>query len=517
MPHQVEGYSDIVVTPHVLATQAGMNILTLGGNATDAAIAANAVQGVVAPETCGIGGDLFALIWTGESPPSALNASGPAGSGVSAERLRAEGIRELEPLHPDTVTVPGCVRGWEEMHRRFGRADWETILGPAIRLAESGFPASQELADAFAARFDALSNQSAVKDLYPDGRPPMPGVRLQRTQLAATLKAIARHGPDFFYMSEPARMIAEATSQRITTEDLERFQPEWVTPLGLRVFGQQAWTIPPNSQGYLTLGTCWIFENLVSNLDPGSPEWHHLLIEAYRSIAWERESILADPASSPGNGLLADLSARARLVSPDRAGDYSAPSPGRGGTAYLAVLDSDGMGVSLIQSNFWGIGSNVGVDGCGFCLHNRGYGFTLEPGHPNELAPGRRPAHTLSPTVWEAEGRLSALLGTRGGDQQPQLLSQMAANLFLVGDSPAIAQHRPRWALDDLGRSRNVKVESGMPEAVTRGLSSRGHIVEEVEPLERGWGPVSVIAVDTDGVRTGAADPRVVTASAAVS
>lgn len=515
----VRGLGDVVVSPHELATAAGLEIFAAGGSAVDAAIAVNAVQGVVAPETCGIGGDLFALVWEpGMAEPATLNASGWAGSKADPEELASED--EIPPNHPLSVTIPGAIAGWGALHERFGRVPFDIILAPAIRLAEDGFPASTEFSTAFTARRDELAGQLSGVDLYPGGESPIVGTEIRRPLLATTLSDIVTDGTHGFYTGPAGMDISTAVGGRITPSDLAEYRPDWIEPARIDLFGRTAWTIPPNSQGYLTLAALWMFEAL-GDVDIDDPTWTHRSIEAYRSIAWERDDLVSDPGTAPMHwSELLDperLAERAASIDDARAGRWSRPSPVPGGTAYMCTVGSDGQAISLIQSNFMGIGSGIGAGNSGFFLHNRGAGFNLTPGHPNQLTPGRRPLHTLSPTLWTRAGELEAVLGTRGGHQQPQLLIQLAAAMFGAGLDPAAAQNRSRWTMDEFGpdTGSNVLFEDDADSTVLAELERRGHSIEQVPALRGGWGPISTIVVGENGLRTGAADPRVDTAMAA--
>ena len=301
-------------------------------------------------------------------------------------------------------------------------------------------------------------------------------------------------------------------------EDRERRQFEWVEPASAEIFGLTAWTVPPNSQGWLTLATLRVFEILDPPNDPSDPAFQHALIEAYRSVAWERADTTADPDSAPFSPeQLLDperLAARAVRFDPDTAQTWRTTTPAPGGTAYLATRDHDGMVVSFIQSNFWGIGSGYSAGATGVWLHNRGAGFDLRPGHPNELAPGRRPLHTLAPTLWTDGDQARLVLGTRGGDQQPQLLAQVAANQLWASLTPDDCQRRPRWTIDSISGDASpvIRYEPRYPATVIAGLEGRGHRLEPASAWEAGWGPVSTITVD--GSVQGSADPRVSTAAA---
>lgn len=518
---QIKSRRACAVTPHRLATEAAVGIMAGGGNAVDGAIAANAVLGVVAPDTCGPGGDLFALVLpAGAATPAALNASGRAGSGVDAAALRRQGLSAIPRHHPAAVTVPGCVDGWVALAEAFGRLPLHELLEPAIQHARLGFEASEELAVELALRAGDFAGKAAAACLYPGGTPPTPGIRLERPELARTLEAVAAGGRDAFYLEAAGPGISDAVKGAITHEDLSRVQAEWVAPLHLDLFGRTAWTMPPNSQGYLTLGALWLLGRSGAPPDPSDPAYWHAQIEAYRAMAWDRSVVLADPDAMTvaADTLLGPERLGVRLQRLDAADTIGWPGgPARGGdTAYLCTIDDAGMGVSLIQSNFSGLGSGFGAGASGVLLHNRGSGFTLEDGHPNELAAGKRPLHTLSPTLWTRAGRLELLLGTRGGDQQPQLLVQVAAHLLAAGLDPAAAQARPRWITERFGPGQRseVLVESRAEPAVAAGLAERSHRVSQAGAWEPSWGPVAVIHLDASGTRRAAADPRGATASA---
>ncbi len=520
--HALHGYGAAAATPHVLATQTAMAMVATGGNAVDAAVAANAVLGVVAPETCGIGGDLFALVHRpGMQRPDVLNSSGRAGAGADPDKLRAQGHRTMPPFDPQTITVPGCVDGWEALLARYGSKSMPAVLAPAIGLASDGFPASFELVAALTRRPE-LADQTAARALYPEGNPPVIGERLRRPDLVTTLETIAALGRDGFYLGRAGKGIMKATGGVVTPADLEEIQAEWTAPLGTEAFGLTGWVVPPNSQGYLTTGSAAVFDRLAPPDDPEDPRSWHLAIEAYRSMAADRNEVVADPkfALIPPAALVSDerIAERATRVDPERAGDFKSPLPAPGGTAYLAVIDASGLAVSFIQSNFMGIGSGLGAGDAGFFLHNRGAGFDLRRGHANELAPGKRPLHTLSPSLWTKGGRIACLLGTRGGDYQPQLLLQVAIRGLRAGIEPADAQAGPRWMIDPIdGANPVIAVESHTPAPTIDHLKRLGHQVSVRSDVQHGWGPVSLITIDEHGRRSAAADPRVDTATAAVN
>lgn len=511
-----DGRRGIVVSPHYLATRAGIDILAVGGNAADAAIAVNAVLSVVLPDTCGPGGDLFALIHRpGDSAPSALNASGRAGSGITADDIRDAGFGEIPLRSRWSITVPGCVDGWEALVNRHGSLPLAQLLAPAVALARDGFAVSAELGGSLAKLHDVIGDQGSSSPFYPNGVPAPAGSTIRRPRFAETLETIAFGGRGAFFSGAVGSEIASATEGAITPEDMDRNQATWIDPLAKNLFGQTAWTIPPNSQGYLTLAALRIFEMLDPPDDPNDPMYQHLLIEAYRSVAWEREDAAFDPdyADQEASALVSDDRVEQVSASIDRnsAGRWPRPRPAPAGTAFMAVRDRSGMGVSLMQSNYWGIGSGMSAGATGVFLHNRGAGFNLIPGHPNEFTPGKRPLHTLSPTLWTDEVDLSLLLGTRGGDQQPQFLAQYSASFFHAGNGAVDSQDLPRWRMQQPlpGTDSVVKFESRTQPSTINGLIERGHTVTLARSHEPGWGPVS--AIDAGREMKGSADPRIST------
>jgi gamma-glutamyltranspeptidase/glutathione hydrolase len=497
-------------------------VLQAGGNAVDAAVAAVAAQGVVSPETCGLGGDLFALIHApGWERPRALNASGRSGSNVDAERLRREGANAIPRDHPAAVTVPGCVDGMTSLISALGTIDLSGVLAPAIDLAEHGFEVSTEQASAFGRQAGVYRDNPAVAGFYPGGRPVERGETVMRPDLARTLRDVASSGRRAFYQGQAGEDIVAALGGTVVQEDLDRSQAEWTDPIGVQVAGLSAWTIPPNSQGYLGPAALAVFEMLQPPSDPESPDWWHLLIEAFRCVAWERNDLVSDPetVALPADLLLDDqrLARAASTVDPRHSGVWPAGMGSVSSTAYLCVVDASGLAVSIIQSNYNGTGSPHGAARSGFLLHDRGLGFTLMPGHPNELAPGKRPLHTLSPTLWTDGDQPRWTLGTRGGSVQPQLVAQVAARAILGGVDLEDAQVAPRWTVFDFGpgASSTPSFEPGIDEVVLTELRSRAHDLTVVDGPQPGWGPMSLIELD-GSVRRAAADPRVDTTAALV-
>jgi gamma-glutamyltranspeptidase/glutathione hydrolase len=485
-----------------VATGAGVAVLRAGGSAADAAIAANAVLAVTWPQHCGPGGDLFALVHVpGEDEPAALNASGRAGSGAEPERLRAAGETAM-PRRGDVraVTVPGCVDGWLALHERYGRLALDDVLEPARRLAADGFAASPTLVAAAAALPDAERASPVPADVEMLRRLVDPGDTLRRPGLARAFEAIVREGREGFYGGPFGEELLAIGDGEFAPADLERPSADWVPALGLRAWGRQLWTTPPNSQGYLTLAGAWIAEGL-ELFEPGDARWAHALIEAAAAARRDRDALLHEDAD--GRALLAPprLAEQRAGIDPVRAAD-PATLHDEGATIGLAAVDSDGMGVALIQSNFSGWGTGLFVEG--IALQNRGSAFSLRAGGPAEYGAARRPPHTLSPLlVTRPDGTLHTVLATMGGHAQPQILLQLLARRLRAGQGPAEALAAGRWGLEATG----VAVEAHAPSDWFEGLPARGHRVLRRPSFSDDFGHAHLIAVEDDHL-AGAADPR---------
>jgi gamma-glutamyltranspeptidase/glutathione hydrolase len=495
-----------------------MEAFTRGGNAVDAAIAANAAMAVTAPHLCGMGGDLFALVRTPDGDVVGLNATGRAGSGADAAALRAEG-HAVMPMRHDirTATIPGCVDGWLLLHERFGHIELATVLAPALRLAASGFPASpllvaslRTLDDDAQASFSDLAEQATT-----------PGAAVRRPGVALTLQAIAAGGREGFYGGAFGEGLLTLGDGLFTADDLDRAQADWVAPLTAQAFGVELATIGPNSQGYLFLGAACLVDGFDVPADPSDPAWAHLLVEAAATAGFDRPDVLHEGAD--GAALVDAIAARAGLVDPMRAGRRPLAAAS-GDTTYLCTADGTGMAVSLIQSNASGFGSWLVEPTTGINIHNRGLGFSLHPGHPAEYGPGRRPPHTLCPALATRDGELAAVFGTMGGDAQPQILLQLATRLFATGEGVADAIAAPRWALKGRatgfdtwtsGRAPTVAIEGQAPAAWRDGLAARGHDVADAPSFDSGFGHAHAIVVEPTGTFAAAADPRARIGSAA--
>ncbi len=508
----------VAATADQLATQAAMSTFTLGGNAVDAAIAANAVLAVTAPHLCGMGGDLLALVRTANGQIVGLNSSGRAGSGADPESLRAAHLSEI-PLRHDIriVTVPGCVDGWTALHDRFGRLDLATIFAPAIRLAASGFPASPLLVGSLSLLDEAGREQ--IHELAEQAT--VVGARVRRPGVALTMQAIVAGGREAFYGGAFGEGLLALGGDLFTEDDLATVQAEWVEPLTASAFGVDVATIGPNSQGYLTLGMARLAEAAGLPDDPDDPMWAHVLIEAATAASHDRPELLHEGAD--GSALLAELDGRVAMIDSARA-SLRPTSAVAGDTTYLCTAEVDGMAVSLIQSNAAGFGAWIVEPTTGINLHNRGVGFNLRAGHPAEYGPRRRPPHTLCPALATRDGELAAVFGTMGGDAQPQILLQVAARIFRHGARPAEAVSTGRWALRGpssgfdtwtSGIPPTVMVEGHAPTGWRTGLMERGHPVDVAPPFDSGFGHAHAIVQERPGLYACAADPRTRVGSAA--
>ena len=497
---EVLGRQGMVATSQPLATQAALDILRQGGSAVDAAIAANAVLGVVEPMMDGIGGDLFAIIWDAKTKRlHGLNASGRSPASLTAEVFRARGLKSIPGNGPLSISVPGCVDGWAEMHRKFGRLPWATILQPAIAYARDGFPVSEQVAfdwEFYGRTFrDQSANFRAVYTI--DGQIPVKGDVFRNALLASALEKIAQGGRDVFYKGEIARSI-DAFCQRegcfLTEADLAAHTSDWVEPVSTNYRGYDVWELPPNGQGVTALQMLNILEGYdLRKFGFGSREHLHYFVEAKKLAYEDRAKFYADPAFNrlPLKSLLSKeyAAARRKLISDTRAGvGYEPGNPAiqQGDTVYLTAADRDGNMVSLIQSVASSFGSGMVPDGLGFVLHNRGASYTLEAGHYNSYAPRKRPFHTIIPAFMTRDGQPILSFGVMGGAFQPLGHVQIVTNIVDFGMNIQEAGDAPR--IDHTGSSMptgsraaadggQILLESGHSYETIRELMKMGHKV----------------------------------------
>jgi len=514
----------VVAAPHYLASLAGIDVLRDGGSAVDAAIAANLVLGVVWPHMCGPGGDLFAQVWSGsDAGPIGLNASGRAGGGMSVDAYRAKGLASMPSRGPLSVTVPGAVSGWFALHQRFGRLDLARVARDAIHHARDGFRLTAYTSSAIRANAELLSKVgNGVQVFMPAGRAPAAGELLVQPDLARTLERIVTEGPSVMYRGDIGETIVAFLQRNgggLDSEDFAAQTSEWVTPLAVEYRGVRVSQIPPNSQGVTLLQMLNMLADAnLAAWGQNSAELIHQLVERKRLVFADRDALVADPACTDvpvaklldkdrAVGLSAQIGPRAAKLGQPR--DQRAMA---GDTVYLCAADRDGMVVSLIQSLYSGFGSGVHVPGTGITLHNRGFGFTLEAGHPNALAPGKRPMHTLMPGMAVRDGKPWLAFGTRGADGQPQTGLQILTNLLDWGMDLQSAIEAPRWAHGAPGGQyppTALVLESRFGQSVADDLAERGHEVVLADPVDPVMGTVQLIQVDAErGCYISASDPR---------
>ena len=531
----------MAATAHPLASQIAIDVLKAGGNAVDAAIAANAALGLMEPTGNGIGGDLFAIIWDPKTEKLyGLNASGRSPIGRSYDDLiaRLDGEDSIPPFGDIPVSVPGTVDGWFEMHERFGKLSMRKVLKPTIEYANDGFPVSPVIAYYFAgnlARFESQIESinefdNARATYFKDGAPGE-GEIFKNPDLANTLNIIARKGRDAFYNGEIARTM-DAYMKRIggdlRLEDFAAHKSEWVDPGCVDYRGYDFCELPPNGQGFAALQMANILKNVdLSQWSRGSAEVLHYITEAKRLTFEDLGRYYADPAFAdiPLEGLLSDDygAARFALIDPKKANPAPAPGDpkleGESDTTYLTVADKDGMMVSLIQSNYRGMGSGLVPDGLGFMLQDRGELFSLDPDHPNVYEPNKRPFHTIIPAFVMKDGVPFMSFGLMGGGMQPQGHMQVlinivdyGMNLQEAGDAARLNHTGGRAPTDrlddDVDLLGTLHVEPGIPAATIKKLKAMGHRVDVVENGVMFGGYQAIMRDPETGVYVGATEMR---------
>jgi gamma-glutamyltranspeptidase/glutathione hydrolase len=489
----------MVATSHPLATQVGLDVLKKGGTAVDAAIAANAALGLMEPVSNGVGGDLFAIVWDAKTKKLyGYNGSGRSPKSLSLKYFQDNGYKEIPALGPLPVNVPGCVDGWFALHDRFGKLSMKNDLAPAIRYAREGFPLTELIAYYWGRSVPHLSRYPGfTEQMTIDGRAPAKGEIWKNPNLAHTLEAIANGGRDAFYKGKIAHTIADymkANGGFLSYEDLASHHGEWVEPVSTNYRGYEVYELPPNGQGIATLQMLNILEGYdFSKIPFGSVDHVHLFVEAKKLAYEDRAKFYADPdfAKAPVDRLISKdyATERRKLISMDHALKHVEPGDVKldGDTIYLTTADQWGNMVSLIQSNYRGMGSGMTPPGLGFVLQDRGQLFVLKEGHANTFEPGKRPFHTIIPAFVTKDGAPWLSFGVMGGDMQPQghveivmNLIDFGMNLQEAGDAPRI-QHEgstsPEGQATPMTNGGWVDLESGFPYETVRGLMMRGHDV----------------------------------------
>jgi gamma-glutamyltranspeptidase/glutathione hydrolase len=497
----------MIASSHPLAVSTSLEALADGGSAADAAIVAAAVLCVVDPRSTGIGGDAFALYWeTGGAAPVGLGAAGVAPRGMTVDAIHAADHDEMPALGAWTITIPGAVAGWKALHERYGRLAWERLLQPAIEIAYKGCEIAPMIADEWAmSRTKLQINPESTRLFLLDGDTPSAGHWYTAPELGRSLEMIAEGGAESFYKGTLADAIGQAVQDLggpLQAQDLAEWSgPEWVAPIGRLYKGITVFEYPPPGQGLITLQALGIYEGL--GLSDRIDE-EHAGIESIKLAFADAVAFVADPRVEEVRveALLRDeyLSRRRASIDMSRAQAAAAGSPGD--TVYLCVVDRDGAACSFIQSLYEGFGSGVSVPGTGITLHNRGSNFSLDPGRPNRVEPGKRPYHTIMPAMLGADVGFAGCLGVVGGFQQPQAQFQIVRNLLDRGMDPQEAVAAPRWR--HLG-GLDAALEPGFDDSIVEGLREREHNVSHLGRFEAGGAQLIVRRGD---LFVGGSDPR---------
>ncbi len=520
---EVIATNGMAATSHPLATQTAIDVLKNGGNAIDAAIAANAVLGLVEPTGCGIGGDLFAIVWSAKDKKLyGLNASGPAPQTISIETLKEKGLDMIPPYGPLPVTVPGAVAGWSALHKRFGKRDFSTLFDNAIDYANNGFPVSEVVAyylDISSSRFKDYPNFSDV--WMPKNKSLQKGDIFKNKDLAKTYLSIAESYGSSFYSGTLAKSMTEFIQEQggyLTINDMKSFQPQWVEPVSTNYRGYDVWELPPNGQGIAALQILNILEQYdLRSMGHNSAELIHIFTEAKKLAYEDRAKYYADPNfnSIPVNELISKTYAKQRnkLINPTQAAkSYLAGKLEDGDTIYLTVADNEGNMVSLIQSNYRGMGSGMVPPQLGFMLQDRGEMFSLDPNHANALVGGKRPFHTIIPAFITKDDKPFISFGLMGGGMQPQGHAQIVINLIdfdmNLQEAGDAARFRHYGSSEPTGEQMldggYLSLETGINDDVKQALVKLGHQLKD-EP--GGYGGYQAIKID-GSVYYGASESR---------
>jgi gamma-glutamyltranspeptidase/glutathione hydrolase len=493
----------MVCASHPLAAQVGLDVLKNGGNAVDAAIAASAAMGLMEPMSCGIGGDLFAIVYDAKTKKLyGLNANGPAPKKATLDLFKQKKLDAIPERGPLSWSVPGCVEGWDQLRSKFGTRSFKELLTPVIRYAEDGVPVPEVIAGYWKGSEKLLAADDGLKGTFlPGGHPPKAGEVFKNPELAGSYKRIADKGRDGFYAGETADAIlklSEAKGGLFTAEDLADFHAEWVDPVSTTYRGYDVWELPPPGQGIAALQMLNLLEpHDLTKMGPTSPDYWHLLVEAKKLAYADRAKYYTDPkfAAVPTKTLISKgyAAERAKLLDPKKAGVGVAAGDaklGKADTIYLCVVDKDRNCVSLIQSNYMGFGSGLAAPGTGFGLQNRGCLFALDETHANKLEGGKRPFHTIIPAMVTKDGKPSFVYGVMGGDMQPQGHVQVLVNLLDFGMNVQAAGDAARvehvgsatpTGKPETEKGGTIQAEPGIPDAVVKELEARGHVVKRVK------------------------------------
>jgi gamma-glutamyltranspeptidase/glutathione hydrolase len=521
----------MVATSHPLAAQVGLDVLKRGGNAVDAAVATSAAMGLMEPTSCGIGGDLYAIVWDAKTQKLyGLNASGRAPGRATLEHFRQKGLKEIPTSGPLSWSVPGCVDGWDELRRKFGTMGFKELLAPSIDYAEAGVPVPEVIAGYWRSAERMKDPGMRETFLVPDGdggrRSPHAGEVFKNPHLARSYRLIADGGRDAYYKGEIAEKLV-GLSDRVgglfALKDFADHKSEWVEPVKTTYRGYDVWEIPPPGQGIATLQMLNLLEPYdLKKLGPTSADYWHLLVESKKLAFADRAKFYTDPvfAKVPVSELISKEYAadRGKLIDPKKAltnvpaGD---PKLGASETIYLCVVDKDRNCVSLIQSNYSGFGSGLSAPGTGFGIQNRGCLFALDENHANRLEPGKRPFHTIIPAMVTKGGKPWLTFGVMGGDMQPQGHVQVLVNMIDFGMNVQQAGEAPR--VEHVGsatptgrpeqpRGGTIQAEPGISEDVVKELSGRGHHVERVRI--NGGGYQGILIDPATGMLHGGSEPR---------
>ncbi len=518
----------VVASAHPLASRIGIGILEQGGNAFDAAIAVNAALGFLEPVSCGVGGDLFAILWDAKTKKIyGLNASGRAPRALTPDKVKPEPDGTIPLYSPYAWTVPGAADGWFTLHDRFGRLPMKTLLAPAIRAAREGEPVPQGIAGSWERSVRVFRDKPGFAETFlPGGKAPREGEIFRNPALARTYEALAEGGRDAYYRGPIADAFVAFSKQVggfLEREDFESQHAEWVEPISTSYRGVTLWELPPHGQGLAALQMLNMLEGFdLRSMGRNSPDFWHLMIEVKKLAFEDRARLYADPrfARVPVEDLLSKDYAKERAKKIDMARasqrvDAGAPSLAAGDTTILAVADGEGNMIALIQSNYTGFGSGYALPGWGFGIHDRGAQFSLHAGSPNVLAPGKRPFHTIIPALVTRDGVPWMAFGVMGGDMQPQGHVQVLVNLVdfgmglqEAGDAPRFyhtGSSEPTGTLMTTGGV--LALESGVPAQVRRDLLKRGHRIQDASPVA--FGGYQAVARDpATGVLAGASESR---------